>query len=57
MILKFGEPVNIIYASMQDIDDSAVGQMVIRMPADDDKASEMIKYLKKNELKIEEVRE
>ncbi len=57
MILKFGEPVNIIYASMQDIDDAAVGQMVIRMPADDDKTSEMIKYLRKHELKIEEVRE
>ena len=42
---------------MQDIDDTAVGQMVIRMPADDDKAGEMIKYLKKNNLKIEEVRE
>ena len=57
MILEVGEPVNIIYASMQDIDDTAVGQMVIRMPADDDKAGEMIKYLKKNNLKIEEVRE
>ena len=55
MILECGEPVNIIFANMQDVGGKAIGQMVVRLPADEDKAFEMIKYLRSKQLKIEEV--
>ncbi len=57
MILECGEPVNIIYANMQDVGGQAIGQMIVRLPADEDKTHEMIKYLKNKHVKIEEVRE
>lgn len=57
MILETGEPVNIIYANMQDVNGLAIGQMIVRLPADEDKAHEMIKYLKSKNVTIEEVNE
>ena len=57
MILKFGEAVNIIFANMQEIDGIPTGQMVIRLPQNEDTARSMIRYLHERKIKIEEVRE
>ena len=57
MVLEFGEAVNIIFANMQDIDGIPTGQMVIRLPKNEDRARDMIRYLQNKKIKIEEVRE
>lgn len=42
---------------MQDIDGIPTGQMVIRLPKNEDRARDMIRYLQNKKIKIEEVRE
>ena len=55
MILACKAPVNILYADMKDIEGTALGQMVIQLPSDDQLAEKVIHYLKARNLTVEEV--
>lgn len=55
--LSFGMPVNILFARTEDIGGSAVGEMVLQLPADDEVAGRMIAYLKERNLKVEELKD
>ncbi|RBP64508.1 D-methionine transport system ATP-binding protein [Alkalibaculum bacchi] len=55
MILACKAPVNILYADMKDIEGTAIGQMVIQLPSDENLAEKIIYYLKNRNLTVEEV--
>lgn len=55
MILACKAPVNILYADMKDIEGTAIGQMVIQLPSDENLAEKIIHYLKSRNLTVEEV--
>lgn len=57
MILACRVPVNIMYADMKRVADKAMGQMVIQLPEDQEKAQQVISYLKERKLHVEEVRD
>lgn len=55
MVLRFKQPVNIIYANTKDIGGKAFGQIVIQLPDEKDIADKMIFYLKEKGHTVEEV--
>ena len=55
MILDCRSPVNIMYADTRDIDGSAVGQMIIQLPEEENTAAKIIAYLKSKGITTEEV--
>lgn len=57
MILECKAQVNILFADMKDIDGKAFGQLVLQLPQDDVVSVEIIRYLKSQNLSVEEVNE
>lgn len=55
LTLKYGTPVNILYANTHAINGNAEGEMVLQLPEDNDLASRMFEDLLANNLAIEEV--
>ncbi len=55
MILECKAQVNILFADMKDIDGKAFGQLVLQLPQDDVASEEIIRYLKSQNLSVEEV--
>ena len=54
MVLACGKPVNIMYASTQDIGDTAFGQMVLQLPEDEESIARIQAYVKEHGLYLEE---
>lgn len=57
MILECKTQVNIMFADMKDIDGKAFGQLVLQLPQDDAAAEKVLRYLKSQNLSVEEVNE
>jgi D-methionine transport system ATP-binding protein len=55
MILECKAQVNILFADMKDIDGKAFGQLVLQLPQDDVASEQIIRYLKSQNLSVEEV--
>ncbi len=55
MILKFGQPVNILRANTKNVGGVAKGDMILQLPADRETRLQMEDYLKERGLEIEEV--
>lgn len=56
MVLKFQEPVSILYANTCSIGGIAKGEMLIELPKDTEVQKKMINYLVEHNLEIEEVK-
>ena len=54
MVLACGKPVNIMYASTQDIGGTAFGQMVLQLPEDEESITRIQAYVKEHGLYLEE---
>ena len=54
MVLACGKPVNILYASSQDIGGTAFGQMVLQLPEDEESIARIQAYVKEHGLYLEE---
>ena len=54
MVLACGKPVNIMYASTQDIGGTAFGQMVLQLPEDKESIARIQAYVKEHGLYLEE---
>jgi len=57
MILECKAQVNILFADMKDIDGKAFGQLVLQLPQDDVASEEIIRYLRSQNLSVEEANE
>lgn len=57
VILKTGNPVNILKADTKNINGKAVGEMILGLPEEEDTRSEIIEYLKEVGLIVTEVSE
>ena len=55
MILKFGQPVNILKANTKNVGGVAKGDMILQLPADRETRLKMEDYLKERGLEVEEV--
>ena len=55
LTLTFGKPVNIMYAATKDLSGSAVGEMILQLPEDEETADRMIEYLTDHGIKVEEL--
>ncbi|HEX2926003.1 MAG TPA: ATP-binding cassette domain-containing protein, partial [Ruminiclostridium sp.] len=55
MILECKAQVNILFADMKDIDGKAFGQLVLQLPQEKDASDEIIRYLRSQNLSVEEV--
>lgn len=55
MILRFKQPVNIIYANTKNVGGRAYGQIVIQLPNEKSLAEKMVFYLRENGHVVEEV--
>ena len=55
MVLKFGHPVNIMFADTNNIEGKAFGQIVVQLPEDQRVASQMMNYVRSLGLTVEEV--
>ena len=55
MILKFGQPVNILKANTRNVGGVAKGEMILQLPVDRQTRLEMEDYLKERGLEVEEV--
>lgn len=55
MVLKFGQPVNILKADTKNVGGTAHGEMILGLPEDKELAQAMISYLKERNLAVEEV--
>lgn len=56
MILDCKATVNIMFADMKNIDGTAMGQMIVQLPQDEDTAERVIGYLRAHGLTVEELR-
>lgn len=54
MVLACGKPINIMYASTQDIGGTAFGQMVLQLPEDEESIARIQAYVKEHGLYLEE---
>ncbi len=57
MILECKAQVNIMFADMKDIDGKAFGELVLQLPQDDEVSNQVIRYLRSQNLSVEEVNE
>lgn len=57
MILECKAQVNIMFADMKDIDGKAFGQLVLQLPQEDEVSDRIIRYLRSQNLSVEEVNE
>jgi len=57
MVLACQVPVNIMFANTQDVGGKAVGQMVVQLPLEHEKAAVVMEYLKQQNVDFEEVSE
>ncbi len=57
MVLACQAPVNIMYANTQDVGGKAVGQMVVQLPEEYEKAEQVMNYLNSQNVNVEEVNE
>ena len=57
IVLETKTPVNILYANTQTVNGEAEGEMLIQLPADDDKADRIVEYFREKGLDPEEVKE
>ncbi|MDF2987004.1 MAG: ABC-type metal ion transport system, ATPase component [Eubacterium sp.] len=57
MILECKTQVNIMFADMKDIDGKAFGELVLQLPQDDEVSNQVIRYLRSQNLSVEEVNE
>lgn len=55
MVLKFGQPINILKADTKNVEGIARGEMILSLPDDEKMQSEMKKYLMERGLAVEEV--
>ena len=55
MILETKAPVNILFADTKNIEGKAFGQMILQLPEEHDSASKVLRYLKTQNLTVEEV--
>lgn len=53
--IKFGAPVNILYANTRDLGGMAVGEMILQLPDDKKVQENMIAYLKERGLGVDEL--
>lgn len=56
MVLKFGQPVNILGADTKNVRGTAHGEMLLGLPSDRELAEAMITYLRERNLAVEEVK-
>lgn len=56
MVLKFGQPVNILGADTKNVSGTAHGEMLLGLPSDRELAEAMITYLRERNLAVEEVK-
>ncbi|MBQ3852348.1 MAG: ATP-binding cassette domain-containing protein [Lachnospiraceae bacterium] len=57
IVLETKTPVNILYANTQTVNGEAEGEMLIQLPADNDKADRIVEYFREKGLDPEEVKE
>ena len=55
LVLRFKQPVNILFANTKDLDGKAFGQIVLQLPKDASIATRMVHYLKEQGHTVEEV--
>ncbi len=55
MVLKFGQPINILKADTKNVEGIARGEMILSLPDDEKMQSEMKEYLMERGLAVEEV--
>ncbi len=55
MVLKFGQPINILKADTKNVDGIARGEMILSLPDDKDMQDDMKAYLMERGLAVEEV--
>ncbi|MDE7428060.1 MAG: NIL domain-containing protein, partial [Lachnospiraceae bacterium] len=55
MVLKFGQPINILRADTKNVEGIARGEMILSLPDDRDVQEEMKAYLTERGLAVEEV--
>jgi D-methionine transport system ATP-binding protein len=55
LVLHFRTPVNIMHADTKDVGGTAMGQMLLQLPADPEIADKMIEFIKARGLTVEEV--
>lgn len=55
LVLKFRQKVNIMFADTKDIDGRAYGQILLQLPADDEIADQMLRYVRNLGIHAEEV--
>ena len=56
IVLETKTPVNILYANTQTVNGEAEGEMLIQLPADNDKADRIVEYFREKGLDPEEVK-
>lgn len=54
-VLKFGAPVNILFADIKQIGENTAGSMIVELPPDKEKARQVVEYLRSCSLAVEEV--
>lgn len=57
IILATKAPINIAYASTKNVNDIAIGQMVLQLPDDKDQAKSILHYMEAEGIKYEEVKQ
>lgn len=55
MVLKFGQPINILKADTKNVEGIARGEMILSLPDDRDMQEDMKTYLTERGLAVEEV--
>lgn len=57
MVLACKTPVNIMYAQTRDVGGTAMGQMIVQLPGDEEEANRALRYLETAKIPYEEVTE
>ena len=53
-ILKFGMPLNILFANMKELSGKSSGQMIIQLPDEPETAEKMLEYFRSKQIGVEE---
>lgn len=57
LVLEYKTPVNILYADTKNINGHAEGEMILQLPQEEETADRMIRYLRKSNMSVEELKE
>lgn len=55
LILRYKQPVNILFADTKNINGTATGEMILQLPEEEETAAQMIAYLEERKLVVKEV--